>query len=53
MQDFIQGSSDVAGKLDLVWANTLKPLFNMMKPLTESADGLVKLLKLAPKDMLK
>ena len=53
MNDFIQGSSEAAAKLDLVWDNTLKPLFNMMKPLTESADGLVKLLKLAPKDMLK
>jgi len=49
MNDFIQGSSEAAGKLDLVWDNTLKPLFNMLKPLSESAEGLVKLLKLAPK----
>lgn len=46
MQDFIMGSSEAAAKLDLVWANTLKPLFNMFAPLAESADGLVKLLKL-------
>lgn len=49
MNDFIAGSSEAAGKLDLVWDNTLKPLFNMLKPLSESAEGLVKLLKLAPK----
>lgn len=53
MNDFITGSSEAAQKLDLVWDNTLKPLFNMLKPLSESAEGLVKLLKLAPKDMLK
>ena len=46
MNDFIQGSSEAAAKLDLVWDNTLKPLFNMLKPLSESAEGLVKLLKL-------
>lgn len=53
MQDFIMGSSEAAGKLDLVWDNTLKPFFKMFEPLSESAEGLVKLLKLAPKDMLK
>ncbi len=46
MEAFINGSSQAAANLDLIWANTLKPLFNMFAPLTESADGLVKLLKL-------
>ncbi|MCT1450915.1 hypothetical protein [Corynebacterium sp. p3-SID1194] len=49
MNDFITGSSEAAAKLDLVWDNTLKPFFNMVKPLADSAEGLIKLLKLAPK----
>lgn len=53
MNDFLSGSSEAAGNLDLVWNNTLKPFFNLFAPLAESAEGLVKLLKLAPKDMLK
>lgn len=48
--EFITGSSQVASNLDLVWNNTLKPLFDMMKPLADSAEGLVKLLKLLPKN---
>ena len=46
--DFIAGSSKAAAGLDTFWNNTLAPLFEMMKPLVESAEGLVKLLKLLP-----
>ena len=47
-KNFVESSSEIGGKLDLFWDNTLKPLFDLMAPLNDAAEGLVKLLKLLP-----
>lgn len=46
--DFVIGSSKASNGLANFWDLILKPIFDFMKPLQDSAEGLVKLLKLLP-----